>query len=130
MTSCCQPHPMPWNGATDAIVRCQGVSTACGRKRRSVRVWHWIGGVKRTPKAVNTPLPPFIVHELDKPGSSATVSVFWSIFDPKLSEMLASTGEEKTMIQGVFHGYACNGKGKQRGHGMRLLSRCCAWLGV
>src|SRR5262244_1314497 len=74
MTSCCQPHPMPWNGATDAIVRCKGVSTACGRKSRSVRVWHWICGVKRTPKAVNKPLPPFIVHELDKPGSSATVS--------------------------------------------------------
>src|SRR5215831_17270431 len=74
MTSCCQPHPMPWNGATDAIVRCKGVSTACGRKSRSVRVWHWICGVKRTPKAVNKPLPYFIVHELDKPGNSATVS--------------------------------------------------------
>src|SRR5215831_8451071 len=30
MTSCCQPHPMPWNGATDAIARCKRVSTACG----------------------------------------------------------------------------------------------------
>jgi hypothetical protein len=32
--------------------------------------------VKRTPKAVNKPLPYFIVHELDKPGNSATVSLF------------------------------------------------------
>jgi hypothetical protein len=30
--------------------------------------------VKLKPKAVNKPLPYFIVHELDKPGSSATVS--------------------------------------------------------
>ena len=32
--------------------------------------------MKRKPKAVNTPLPYFIVHELDKPGNSATVSTF------------------------------------------------------
>jgi hypothetical protein len=32
--------------------------------------------VKLKPKAVNKPLHYFIVHELDKPGSSATVSVF------------------------------------------------------
>ena len=32
--------------------------------------------MKRKPKAVNKPLPYFIVHELDKPGSSATVSKF------------------------------------------------------
>jgi hypothetical protein len=34
----------------------------------------WICGVKLKPKAVNKPLHYFIVHELDKPGSSATVS--------------------------------------------------------
>src|SRR5262249_4788 len=49
-------------------------TTACGRKSRSVRVWHWICGVKRKPKAVNKPLHYFIVHERDKPGSPATVS--------------------------------------------------------
>ena len=51
------------------------MSTACGRTRSSVRVLHWICGVKRTPKAVNKPLHYCIVHELDKPGSSATVSL-------------------------------------------------------
>src|SRR5437762_8111276 len=74
MTGCCHPHPMPWSGATGAIARGQRVSTGCGRKRRSVRVLRWICGVKLKPKAVNKPLPYFIVHELDKPGSSATVS--------------------------------------------------------
>src|SRR5262252_8077980 len=74
MTSCCQQHPMPWNGVTGAIARCKRVSTACGRKSRSVPVLHWICGVKRKPKAVNKPLHYFIVHGLDKPGSSATVS--------------------------------------------------------
>src|SRR5215813_15564916 len=74
MTSCCQQHRMPWSGATGAIVRCQRVSTEYGRKSRSRRVWRWICGVKRKPKAVNKPLPYFIVHELDKPGNSATVS--------------------------------------------------------
>src|SRR5262249_23688631 len=52
------------------------VSTEYGRKSRSRRVWRWICGVKRKPKAVNKPLPYFIVHELDKPGNSATVSSF------------------------------------------------------
>src|SRR5207249_3838162 len=75
MTSCCHPHQMPWSGATGAIARCKRVSTGCGRKRRSVRVLRWICGVKLKPKAVNKPLPYFIVHELDKPGSSATVSI-------------------------------------------------------
>src|SRR5437660_12403348 len=65
---------MPWSGAPGAIARCKRVSTGCGRKRRSVRVLRWICGVKLKPKAVNKPLPYFIVHELDKPGSSATVS--------------------------------------------------------
>src|SRR5438477_6766639 len=65
---------MRWSGATGAIARCKRVSTGCGRKSRSVRVLRWICGVKLKPKAVNKPLPYFIVHELDKPGSSATVS--------------------------------------------------------
>src|SRR5438094_10621631 len=75
MTSCCHPHQMPWSGATGAIARCKRVSTGCGRKRRAVRVLRWICGVKLKPKAVNKPLPYFIVHELDRPGSSATVSI-------------------------------------------------------
>src|SRR5215470_8459814 len=74
MTRCCQQHPMPWNGVTGAIARCKKVSTACGRKRRSVHVLHWICGVKLKPKAVNKLLHYFIVLERDKPGSSATVS--------------------------------------------------------
>src|SRR5499426_1268254 len=65
---------MRWSGATGAIARCKRVSTGCGRTRRSVRVLRWIWGVKPTPKAVNKPLHHFIVHGLDKPGSSATVS--------------------------------------------------------
>src|SRR5262252_4977122 len=81
MTSCCQQHPMPWNGVTGAIARCKRVSTACGRKSRSVHVLHWICGVKRKPKAVNKPLHYFIVHGLDKPGSSATVSEFLCIVE-------------------------------------------------
>src|SRR5438874_1402834 len=74
MTSCCHPHQMPWSGATGALARCKRVSTGCGRTSRSVRVLRWICGVKLKPKAVNKPLQHFIVHELDKPGSSATVS--------------------------------------------------------
>src|SRR5262252_590275 len=65
---------MRWSGATGAIARCKKVSTACGRKRRSVHVLHWICGVKLKPKAVNKLLHYFIVLERDKPGSSATVS--------------------------------------------------------
>src|SRR4249920_2316512 len=84
MTSCCPPPRMPWSGATGAIARCKRVSTGCGRKRRSVRVWHWICGVKLKPKAVNKPLHYYIVHELDKPGSSATVSLLRNV-------MLAAT---------------------------------------
>jgi hypothetical protein len=45
-----------------------------------VRVWHWICGVKRKPKAVNKPLHYFIVPERDKPGSSATVSSDDAVF--------------------------------------------------
>ena len=73
------PPRMRWSGATGAIARCKRVSTACGRTRRSVRVWPWICGGKRKPKAVNKPLHYFTVHELDKPGSSATVSNFLGI---------------------------------------------------
>src|SRR5919201_443293 len=75
MTSCCQQRQMLWNEATGAIARCKRVSTACGRKRRSVRVWRWICGVKPKPKAVNKPSPHCIVHGLDKPGGFTTVSI-------------------------------------------------------
>src|SRR5262245_706410 len=60
--------------ATGAIARCNRVSIECGRTRRSVHVWRWICGVKPKLKAVNKPLHHFIVHGLDKPGNSATVS--------------------------------------------------------
>ena len=50
------------------------VSTGCGRKRRSGRVWRWICGVKPTPKAGNKPWHHSIVHGLDKPGGFTTVS--------------------------------------------------------
>jgi hypothetical protein len=65
---------MRWNGGIDAIARCKRVSIGCGRQRRSVRVLRWICGVKPKLKAVNKPLHHSIVHGLDKPGSSATVS--------------------------------------------------------
>src|SRR5215470_18072919 len=74
MTSCCPLPRMRWSGATGAIARCKKVSTGCGRKRRSVRAWRWICGVKPKPKAVNKPSPHFIVHGLDKPGVFTTVS--------------------------------------------------------
>ena len=69
------PPRMRWSGATGAIARCKRVSTGCGRKRRSVRAWRWICGVKRKPKAVNKLSPHFIVHGLDKPGGFTTVSI-------------------------------------------------------
>src|SRR5438093_12452182 len=100
MTSCCHPHQMPWSGATGAIARCKRVSTGCGRKSRSVRVLRWICGVKLKPKAVNKPLPYFIVHELDKPGSSATVSKYGGN-DPALHD--ACLG----MRQDAFFHHAC-----------------------
>src|SRR5215510_6388752 len=65
---------MRWSGATGALARCKRVSTGCGRKSRAVRAWRWICGVKPTPKAGHKPLHHFILHGLDKPGSSATVS--------------------------------------------------------
>src|SRR5215813_5151675 len=65
---------MPGSGATGASARGQRVSPAYGRTRRAGRVWRWSGGVKRPPKAVNTPWPYCLVPGLDKPGSSATVS--------------------------------------------------------
>jgi hypothetical protein len=74
MTSCCPPPRMRWSGATGAIARCKRVSTGCGRQRRSVRALRWICGVKPKPKAVNKPWQHFILHGLEKPGSSATVS--------------------------------------------------------
>src|SRR5712664_861063 len=74
MTSCGLPPRMRWSGATGAIARCKRVSTGCGRKRRSVRAWRWICGVKPKPKAVNKPSHRFILHGLDKPGVYTTVS--------------------------------------------------------
>src|SRR6266568_9133978 len=65
---------MRWSGATGAIARGKRVSTACGRRRRSVPAWHWICGGKPKPKAVNKPSPHSIVHGLDKPGVFTTVS--------------------------------------------------------
>src|SRR5215470_4273562 len=76
MTSCCPLSRTWWSGATGAIARCKKVSTGCGRKSRSVCALRWICGVKPTPKAGNKPLHHFIVHGLDKPGGSATVSIF------------------------------------------------------
>src|SRR6266851_5436453 len=73
-TSYCLRPRMRWNGVIDAIARCKRVSIGCGRKRRSVRVLRWICGVKPKLKAGNKPLHHSIVHGLDKPGSSATVS--------------------------------------------------------
>src|SRR5262249_48331755 len=74
MTSCCHRHRMRWSGATGAIARCKNRSTGYARRTRSVHAWRWICGAKPKPKAVNKPSPPFIVHGLDKPGSSTTVS--------------------------------------------------------
>ena len=50
----------------------------CSSKRRSGCALHWTCGVKPKPKGVNKPLHHFIVHGLDKPGSSATVSSYAS----------------------------------------------------
>ncbi len=70
---CLRPRTR-WSGATGAIARGKRVSIGCGRTHRSVHVLRWTWGVKPTLKAVNKPLHHFIVHGLDKPGSSATVS--------------------------------------------------------
>src|SRR5215510_1695382 len=75
MTSCCPLPRMRWSGTTGAIARCKRVSTGCGRTRRSGPAWPWICGVKPKPKAGNKPWQHCIVHGLDKPGSSATVSI-------------------------------------------------------
>ena len=50
------------------------MSIGCGRKNRSGHVLRWTCGVKPKLKAVNKPLHHCIVHGLDNPGSSATVS--------------------------------------------------------
>src|SRR5438132_1949112 len=65
---------MRWSGATGAIARCKSRSTVCARTYRSVPAWHWICGVKPTPKAGNKPSPHSIMHGLDKPGVFTTVS--------------------------------------------------------
>src|SRR5213082_301045 len=74
MISCYPRRPMRWNVAIGAIARCKATSIGCARKRRSVCALHWTCGVKPKPKGVNKPLHHFIVHGLDKPGCSATVS--------------------------------------------------------
>src|SRR5215468_5819841 len=100
MTSCSPQRPMRWNAAIGAIARCKRVSTGCGRKRRSVRVWRSICGVKPTPKAVNKPSPHCIVHELDKPGSSATVSKLALITRDILAMGVAYDGGMKVLDDG------------------------------
>jgi hypothetical protein len=75
LTTRCGPPPRRrWSGATGVLARCQRVSTRGGRTSRSVRVLRWICGVKPEPQAGNKPWHHFILHGLDKPGSSATVS--------------------------------------------------------
>src|SRR5262249_1450173 len=74
MTSCCPPPRMRSTGAIGAIARGKRVSTGCGRKRRFVRAWRWICGVKPTQKAGNKPSPHSIRPGLDKPGDFTTVS--------------------------------------------------------
>src|SRR5215471_18976847 len=76
MISCYPRRPMRWNVAIGAIARCKATSIVCERKRRSVCALHWTCGVKPKPKGVNKPWRHFIVHGLDNPGSSATVSLF------------------------------------------------------
>src|SRR5262244_3310267 len=88
MTSCCPRRRMRWSGATGAIARCKNKSTGCARRCRSVHAWHWICGVKPTPKVVNKPSPHSIVHGLDKPGVFTTVSFFYrEIHDPAHCEV-------------------------------------------
>src|SRR5437868_14803501 len=65
---------MRWHVAIAAIASCKATSIGFARKRRSVCALHWTCGVKPKPKGVNKPLHHFIVHGLDKPGCSATVS--------------------------------------------------------
>ena len=92
---------MRWSGATGAIARCKRVSTGCGRKRRSVRALRWICGVKPKPKAVNKPLHHFIVHGLDKPGSSATVSSILKFFQVDSTGMFRMTSSTRYFKEGV-----------------------------
>jgi hypothetical protein len=75
---CLRPRTR-WSGATGAIAKCKRVSIGCGRKNRSVHVLRWTCGVKPKLKAVNKPLHHCIVHGLDNPGSSATVSSIFYI---------------------------------------------------
>src|SRR5262249_7764146 len=102
---------MRWSGAIGAIARCTRVSIGCGGKRRFVAVLPWICGVKPKPKAVNKPLHHFIVHGLDKPGSSATVSKNLTRVDQALSK--ATTDEEREELKRE-RGYilACRSKGR------------------
>src|SRR5262244_3367361 len=99
MTSCCPLPRMPWNGATGAIARCKRVFIGCGHKSRSGPAWPWICGVKPTPKAGNKPLHHFILHGLDKPGSSATVS-FEETFESREEAIEFGFAEGKKLIDG------------------------------
>src|SRR5262249_34714619 len=100
-TSCCPPPRMRWSGAIGAIARCKRVSTGYGRRRRSVRVWRWICGVKPTPKAGNKPLPYSIVHGLDKPGVFTTVSDF--LISVEAEEILRAQRLRDREVQSVLH---------------------------
>src|SRR5262252_7080400 len=110
MRSCSPRRPMRWSGAIDAIARCKRVSTEYGRKHRSVRVLRSICGVKRKPKAANKPWPYFILRELDKPGSSATVSkdlrkllvlgCFWAVFPKRQRDLAALTYPKASVLYG------------------------------
>ena len=97
-------------GATGAIARCKRVSTGCGRKSSSVRALRWICGVKPKPKAGDKPLHHFILHGLDKPGSSAIVSICllgcpWKFakFHPRCCQCCCQPGrrERRTVARGT-----------------------------
>src|SRR5215470_7152530 len=104
MTSCCPRPRMRWSGATGAIARCKNRSTGYARRTRSVPAWRWICGVKPTPKAVNKPLHHFIVHGLDKPGSSATVSIQTLIDDQHaIAHNKVMVIDSTTMLTGSFN---------------------------
>jgi hypothetical protein len=57
--------------------------------------------VKLKPKAVNKPLYYFIVHELDKPGSSATVSAKPTFQPSKLVNNAGAQGSGKFLYKAL-----------------------------
>ena len=68
----------------------------------------WICGVKPKLKAVNKPLPHCIVHELDKPGSSATVSNNATKTDP--DEAAGAVRAGKALLAGLLRWGHCGRK--------------------